>query len=331
VLAKTHLSAGDYGRGNDNRNDVMITYGKRATASSRLRAISCILLAISAGLVVFTGITSSRAINPRGSASLLGAVASAKAAEHYGVQIGTVSVDGPTPTPFPCPLCWFARTRSENFDYLTPPQLPGGWLATNALGPPPLWVTSNSGLPTPPADTAPNALFIDDPADVSDKRLDGWFVSFFEDCCVLLTFRHNFNLEASDLDPNVGFDGGVLELSTDNGNTFQDIIAAGGGFVSGGYNRTIATDRGSPIAGRQAWSGNSNGFITTVVGLPEGSLQGRLRWRMASDSSGGNEGWRVDSLYMTWCEGMGTPCPTPTPRRGSTPTPRSRPTPPPHP
>jgi hypothetical protein len=183
----------------------------------------------------------------------------------------------------------------------------------------------------PPADTAPNAVFIDDPAVVSDKRLDGWFVSFFEDCCVLLTFRHNFNLEASDVDPNLGFDGGVLELSTDGGNTFQDILAAGGGFVSGGYNRTIAADRGSPIAGRQAWSGNSNGFITTVVGLPAAGLEGRLRWRMASDNSGGNEGWRVDSLYMTWCEGMGTPCPTPTPRRASTPTPRSRPTPLPHP
>jgi hypothetical protein len=209
-----------------------------------------------------------------------------------------------------------------------PPELPFGWLATNALGPPPLWVSSDSGVPVPPADTAPNALFIDDPGVVSDKRLDGWSVSFYEDCCVLLTFRHNFNLEASDLDPNLGFDGGVLELSTDGGNTFQDILAAGGGFVSGGYNRTIATDRGSPIAGRQAWSGNSNGFVTTVVGLNGANLlQGRLRWRMASDNSGGNEGWRVDSLYMTWCEGMGTPCPTPTPVFRPSPTPRSRPTP----
>ena len=307
----------------------MIINRKRATASSRLRAVSCLLFTISAALVVLAGIASSRAINQGGSASPLGAVASAKAAD--GVQIGRVSVDGPTPTPQPCPLCWIPRTRTENFDGLTPPVLPGGWLATNALGPPPLWVTSNSGLPIPPADSPPNALFIDDPAVVSDKRLDGWFVSFFEDCCVLLTFRHNFNLAASDLDPNVGFDGGVLELSTDNGNTFQDIIAAGGGFISGGYNRTIATDRGSPIAGRQAWSGNSNGFITTVVGLNGAQLQGRLRWRMASDNSGDNEGWRVDSLYMTWCEGMGTPCPTPTPWRPSTPTPRSRPTPPPHP
>ena len=167
---------------------------------------------------------------------------------------------------------------------------------------------------------------------VSDKRLDGWFFSFFEDCCVQLTFRHNFNLEASDLDPNLGFDGGVLELSTDGGNTFQDILAVGGSFGSGGYNRTIAADRGSPIAGRQAWSGNSNGFITTVVGVPE-----RFRSRAGFDggwlatTSGANEGWRVDSLYMTWCEGFGTPCPTPTatptPPPRLVPTPRSRPTP----
>src|SRR5213592_3316938 len=54
---------------------------------------------------------------------------------------------------------------------VVPPALPAGWLATNALGPPPLWVTSNSGVPTPPADTPPNAAFIDDPAVLSDKQL----------------------------------------------------------------------------------------------------------------------------------------------------------------
>jgi len=40
------------------------------------------------------------------------------------------------------------------------------------------------------------------------------------------------------LDPNLGFDVGVLEISTDGGNTFQDILAFGGSFVMGGYNRT---------------------------------------------------------------------------------------------
>jgi hypothetical protein len=164
----------------------------------------------------------------------------------------------------------------------------------------------------PPADTPPNAAFIDDPAVVSDKRLDSLSFSFFEGCCVTLTFRHNFNLEASDSNPDLGFDGGVLELSSDGGKTFQDILAAGGSFLLGGYNRMIATDRGSPIAGRRAWSGNSSGFITTVVNVPPIQTFGKLRWRMASDTQGGNEGWRVDTENVSYCFGQGTPCASPT-------------------
>ena len=119
----------------------------------------------------------------------------------------------------------------------------------------------------PPAATAPNAAFVDDPGVVSDKRLDSLHFPV-SGTGVQLIFEHNFNLEASDVDPNVGFDGGVLEMSFDGGNTFQDILAVGGSFSIGGYNRTISTDRGSPIAGRQAWSGDSSGFICTVVNLP---------------------------------------------------------------
>ena len=100
------------------------------------------------------------------------------------------------------------------------------------------------------------------------------------------------------MDPNLGFDGGVLEISTDGGNTFQDILDAGGTFLTGGYNRTISPDRGSPLAGRQAWSGNSNGFITTVVDVDAKSIGFVLRWRMASDDSGPSEGWRVDTVNI---------------------------------
>ena len=51
---------------------------------------------------------------------------------------------------------------SEFFDGVTPPALPSGWSSTT-------WVTSDSGVPTPPADTLPNAVFVDDPATISDK------------------------------------------------------------------------------------------------------------------------------------------------------------------
>jgi hypothetical protein len=227
---------------------------------------------------------------------------------------------GPTPTPLQCPTCcpcWFLSRINQYFDQVVPPALPQGWLATNVLGPPPLWVTSDSGVPTPPADTSPNAAYIDDPAVQSDKRLDS--LQFYG-TLPRLTFRHNFNLEASDVDPNLGFDGGVLELSTDGGNTFQDILDAGGTFLMGGYNRTISPDRGSPLAGRHAWSGNSNGFITTVVDVNANSFDFVLRWRMASDNTGSSEGWRVDTVNISWCQNEG--CPQPTPRRF--PTPRSR-------
>jgi hypothetical protein len=90
-----------------------------------------------------------------------------------------ISVAGATPSPPACFPCWWRMTTTENFDSVTPPALPG-WIATNAQGPPPLWGTSDSGVPIPPADTAPNAAFIDDPAIVSDKLLDSFSFSFFE-------------------------------------------------------------------------------------------------------------------------------------------------------
>jgi hypothetical protein len=241
---------------------------------------------------------------------------------------GQVYALGPTGfTPPPCYPCWKQTRIQENFDLQTPPALPPQWLATNAQGPPPVWGSSNSGVPVPPADTLPNAAFIDDPAVVSDKRLDSFQFDLFE-AFATLTFRHNFKFEASKVDPNLGFDGGVLEVSFDGGNTFQDVLEAGGFFVMGGYNRTISTDRGSPIAGRQAWSGNSEGFITTVLNVPNKQSQTRLRWRMASDSTGAGEGWRVDAVNLWVCHGEGTPCeitptptPTPTPTATVTPTP----------
>ena len=111
-----------------------------------------------------------------------------------------------------------------------------------------------------------------------------------------LRFRNFHNLEASS---TVGYDGGVLEISI-SGGAFQDILAAGGNFVTGGYNRTISSSFGSPIAGRQAWSGNSLGYFDTVVGLPPAALGQNVvfRWRMASDSSAAVEGWRVDGVSV---------------------------------
>jgi len=116
-----------------------------------------------------------------------------------------------------------------------------------------------------------------------------------------LTFRNNYNLEAGS---TTGYDGGVLEIAINNG-AFNDILAAGGSFVSGGYNGTIATRFSSPIAGRNAWSGNSGGYLTSVAALPASAAgqNVQLKWRFGADDNtagtGPNPGWYVDNISVT--------------------------------
>ena len=226
----------------------------------------------------------------------------------------------PTPTPTPIPI---ECSLFENFDNVTPPALPSGWIAGNVIDPDGIfWQTSNSGFPMPPADSPPNAAWVNDLAIISDKHLDSPPVTIDSLENAILNFRNNYALENT-------FDGGVLEISIDGG-AFQDILAAGGSFLQGGYNGTISTCCGNPLAGRQAWTGSSNGpFITTSVDMSVG--RGHtivLRWRMASDSSVSGLGWRVDTVQMV-CERptpTASPTGTPTATATATPTPTVTPT-----
>lgn len=102
------------------------------------------------------------------------------------------------------------------------------------------------------------------------------------------------------LDP--GLDGAVIEISTDNGATFQDL----GPNIIGGipYNYVISWAFGSPIAGRNAWSGtpvsniNSAGEVT--VDLSPYAGNGRLiRFRLACDTNARSAtGWYVDDVTI---------------------------------
>ena len=282
-----------------------MTNPKSAFTRRRLRNVLCSLFFVAAAIAVVGETGSLRAIAQRAHES------TSPEDDSWGqTELSAAAIPAPPP-------CDVITALDEKFDAVTPPALPPFWTAINGIDPDGvLWQTSASGLPSPPSDTAPNAAWVNDPAFISDKYLDSPGISATESEYVRLTFRHNYNLEASEQDSNVGFDGGVLELSIDGGNTFQDFTVWGGSFESGGYNRTIATNRGSPIAGRPAWSGNSEGFITTVVNLPSELLNAVLRWRMASDNTGSSEGWRVDTTNVVWCHFSGTPTPTPTPTPG---------------
>jgi hypothetical protein len=91
----------------------------------------------------------------------------------------------------------------------------------------------------------------------------------------------------------------VLEISV-NGGAFQDILAAGGIFFGGGYTDTLSTCCSNPLSGRQAWSGNSGGFVETSVVLPPAAIGGtvRFRFRTGTDTGGAGAGWFIDNLAL---------------------------------
>ena len=175
-----------------------------------------------------------------------------------------------------------AAGLNESFDGVTAPALPPGW-TTAQQGSGALWITVGNN-----ADTAPNKAFVPNPATPGDSTLTSPVFGVQVDS-PRISFRHRFTTEAN-------FDGGVLEISI-NGGAFTDIVTAGSTFAAGGYSGTISiTD--SPLAGRQAWTGSSGGYITTTVNLPAAASgqNVQLRWRFATDTGVGATGWDLDTI-----------------------------------
>jgi hypothetical protein len=181
----------------------------------------------------------------------------------------------------------------ENFDSAAIPDLPSGW-TSSASGGQFAWITTDSA-----PDTAPNAAFAPDPPEAGISELVSPPITL-PARFAQLSFRNSYDLEP-DLG-NTADDGGLLEIKIGT-NSFTDIVAAGGTFASFGYNRTITNIYANPLSGRLAWSGNSGGWVTTIVNLPT-AAQGQiiqLRWRCATDSGNGQsfEGWQIDSVAIT--------------------------------
>ncbi len=102
-----------------------------------------------------------------------------------------------------------------------------------------------------------------------------------------LSFWHWYDTEAS-------WDGGVIEISPNNGNNWLDL---GGSIIQNGYNGLLQNNPASPISGRPAFNGNSGGYIQSVVDLTMYSGQDILiRFRLGCDGAVGANGWYVDNI-----------------------------------
>lgn len=182
---------------------------------------------------------------------------------------------------------------TESFDTTGGPSLPVGWTSS---------VTSSGGgwdLSTEQIDSPAYSVFAEDLPSLGTSALTTPSLTLGA-LGGVLRFRHNFDTEANIVNEMVGYDGGVLEISVDGG-AWQDILTAGAQFMRGGYNRTLSRGFQNPLPNRPAWSGNSGGWITTVVRLPPtlGSQPIQLRWRLGHDTSVAEEGWFLDRIELT--------------------------------
>lgn len=174
-----------------------------------------------------------------------------------------------------------------NFDGVAAPALPTGW-TSDAAGAGEAWITQADV-----ADTAPNAAYAPDHDSAGEASLYSATVTV-DPAGAQLSFRHRWNTEQDG-------DGGVLEISI-GGGAFVGIVEAGGSFVEGGYNGSLASPD-NPIGPRDAWTGQQDSFVTTTVNLPAAAAgqPAQFRWRLGSDASGEPQapnGWWVDTAAL---------------------------------
>jgi hypothetical protein len=177
----------------------------------------------------------------------------------------------------------FIPVLAQNFDAVAAPALPPGW-TTSAAGIGPWRTRAATG------DTPPNVAYAPTAASEGDSVLVSPVIPIAT-TNARISFSHKYDVES-------GWDGGVLEVSF-NGSPFTEIISAGGRFESWAYSGSLASSA-NPLSQRDAWTGDSGGFINTIVSLPAvaAGKSVQFRWRLGNDASVSYDGWYVDSVVV---------------------------------
>lgn len=179
---------------------------------------------------------------------------------------------------------------SQNFDGTV-----SGWTSETSTG------SNNWTLTTAQSHSPSTSYFAPGPASKTTCRLISPAIDIPSNATNLqFKFWHHYDLQST-------YDAGKLEFSV-NGGTWFDVVSTGSGaqFASNGYNVTVkATGKPSDrneFEGQTAWSGNSGGFIETIVNLTDtAKFAGkslRARWIIATNASTASIGWYVDSVAL---------------------------------
>jgi hypothetical protein len=110
----------------------------------------------------------------------------------------------------------------------------------------------------------------------------------------ILSFWHKINVQT-------GYDGGVVEVSTNNGTSWADVTT---NVTSEGYSTLylLKTTSDNPIKGRKAFSGSTGGFVQSFINMTRyAGKTVKIRFCMATDSTlraAAPRGWWIDDVSL---------------------------------
>lgn len=157
---------------------------------------------------------------------------------------------------------------------------PAQWTVSHASG------TSDWSLATLFAHSPTTSFFASEPAEVTEQVL-ALTTPVAVGADSVLRFWHRYDTENT-------WDGGVIEISTD-GTTWVDL---GSHVVSNGYDAVLSAGA-NPLAGRSAFTGDSGGFVETLVDLSTfAGTTAQIRFRFATDDTLPGSGWYVDDVVL---------------------------------
>ncbi len=122
------------------------------------------------------------------------------------------------------------------------------------------------------------------------------------DSSFTISWRHRWSFESSAKDKK-DFDGGVVEITLDNGKTWEDISVYG----KIDYNTTLEDDPATVMVlkGRKAYGNESPGYpgkwvtssVTANLKSPQATV--KVRFRHGADDNTAAVGWEIDDIAVT--------------------------------
>jgi hypothetical protein len=174
-------------------------------------------------------------------------------------------------------------------DQVTGTTIPTSTWTTNATPSANVWTVSSTV-----SNSSPNSYYVQNLSISGDQKLQTTnAIALPPASTPRLSFSHRYNTED-------GWDGGVVEITTDNGVIWRDL---GNDMVANGYPGNLGTNATNIISGRKAFSGLQTTFITTTINLKAYAGQNaKFRFRFGSDDNTTAPttpaGWWIDDIDL---------------------------------